>query len=53
MLVGDNESATTKNAGELLVISIAMQMQRCDAGLGLELGLELGLGLGLGFVLSV
>jgi len=27
MLVGNNESATTKNAGESLVISIAMAMQ--------------------------
>jgi hypothetical protein len=33
MLVGNNESATTKNAGELLVISIAMRMRQCDAGL--------------------
>jgi len=33
MLVGNNESVTTKNAGELLVISIAMWMWRCDAGL--------------------
>ncbi len=32
MLVGNNESATTKNAGELLAISIAMLMQRYDAG---------------------
>jgi hypothetical protein len=32
MLVGNNESATTKNAGESLVISIAMQMRRCDVG---------------------
>jgi len=32
MLVGNNESATTKNAGESLVILIAMQMWRCDAG---------------------
>jgi len=32
MLVGNNESATTKNAGESLVISIAMRMRRCDAG---------------------
>jgi hypothetical protein len=32
MLVGNNELATTKNAGESLVISIAMAMQRYDAG---------------------
>ena len=32
MLVGNNESATTKNAGESLVISIAMQMRRYDTG---------------------
>jgi len=32
MVVGDNESATTKNAGELLAISIAMAIQRYDAG---------------------
>jgi len=32
MLVGNNESATTKKAGESLVISIAMRMRRCDAG---------------------
>jgi hypothetical protein len=32
MLVDNNESATTKIAGESLVISIAMAMQRYDAG---------------------
>ena len=32
MLVGNNKSATTKNAGKLLAISIAMRMQRYDAG---------------------
>jgi len=32
MVVGNNESATTKNAGELLTISIAMRMRRYDAG---------------------
>ena len=32
MLVGNNELATTKNAGELLVILIAVRMQWCDAG---------------------
>ena len=32
MLVGNNESATTKNAGALLVILIAMLMWRCNAG---------------------
>ncbi len=31
MLVGNNESATTKDAGDSLVISIAMRMQRYDA----------------------
>jgi len=31
MLVGNNESATTKNAGKLLVLLIAMRMQWCDA----------------------
>ena len=31
-LVGNNESATTKNAGESLAISIAMSMRRYDAG---------------------
>jgi hypothetical protein len=32
MLVGNKELATTKNAGELLAISIAMRMRRYDAG---------------------
>jgi hypothetical protein len=32
MLVGNNESATTKNAGESLAITIAMRMRRYDAG---------------------
>ena len=32
MLVGNNELATTKNADELLVILIAMQMRWYDAG---------------------
>jgi len=32
MLVGNNESATTTNAGELLVISIAMRMLQYNAG---------------------
>jgi len=32
MLVGNNELATTKNAGESLGISIAMRMLPCDAG---------------------
>ena len=32
MLMGDNKSATTKNAGKLLAILIAMQMPWCDAG---------------------
>ncbi len=32
MLVGNNESATTKNAGESLVISIAVRMGRYDMG---------------------
>jgi len=32
MLVGNNESATTKNAGESLVFSIAVRMRRCDVG---------------------
>jgi hypothetical protein len=32
MLVGNNESATTTNAGESLAISIAMRMRRYDAG---------------------
>ena len=33
MLVGNNESATTTNAGESLAISIAMRMQRYNTGL--------------------
>jgi hypothetical protein len=32
MFVGNNESATTKNAGKSLVISITMVMQRYDVG---------------------
>jgi hypothetical protein len=32
MVVGNNESTTTKNADELLAISMAMVMQRYDAG---------------------
>ncbi len=32
MLVGNNESTTTKNAGKLMVISIAMAMQPYDEG---------------------
>jgi hypothetical protein len=32
MVVGNNELTTTKNGGELLAISIAMQMWRYDAG---------------------
>jgi hypothetical protein len=32
MLVGNNESATTKNAGKSLAILIAMRMWRYDAG---------------------
>ncbi len=32
MVVSDNESTTTKNAGKLLAISIAMGMRRYDAG---------------------
>ena len=32
MVVGNNESATTKNTGESLAILIAMAMQRYDAG---------------------
>jgi hypothetical protein len=32
MLVGNNELAITKNAGKLLAILIAMQMQRYDPG---------------------
>ena len=33
MVVGNNESTATKNAGESMAISIAMSMQRYDAGL--------------------
>jgi hypothetical protein len=32
MVVGNDESTTTKNVGKLLAISIAMQTQRYDAG---------------------
>jgi len=32
MVVGNNESTTTKSADELLAISMAMAMQRYDAG---------------------
>jgi len=32
MVVVNNESATTKNAGKLLAILIAMRMRRYDAG---------------------
>ena len=32
MVVGDNKSTTTKNAGKSLAILIAMRMQRYDAG---------------------
>ncbi len=32
MVVGNNESTTTKNVGESLAILIAMQMRRYDAG---------------------
>ena len=32
MVVGDNKSTATKNAGESPAISIAMAMQRYDAG---------------------
>jgi hypothetical protein len=32
MVVGNNESTTTKNVGESLAISIAMQMQRYNKG---------------------
>jgi hypothetical protein len=32
MVVGENESTATKKAGESMVISIAMAMQRYDAG---------------------
>ena len=32
MVVGNNESMTTKNVGESLAISIAMQTRRYDSG---------------------
>ena len=32
MVVGNNESTTTKNVGESLAILIAMQMRQYDAG---------------------
>ena len=32
MVVGENESTATKNAGESMAISIAMAMQRYNAG---------------------
>ena len=32
MVMGNNKSATTKNAGKLLAISIAMRMQRYNVG---------------------
>jgi hypothetical protein len=32
MVVGDNKSTITKNAGESMAISIAMAMQWYDAG---------------------
>ena len=32
MIVDNNESTATKNAGELMAISIAMAMQQYDAG---------------------
>jgi hypothetical protein len=32
MVVGENESTATKNAGKSMAISIAMAMQRYDAG---------------------
>ena len=32
MVVGNNESATTKNAGKLLAILIAMQMRQYNVG---------------------
>ncbi len=32
MEMGENESTATKNAGESMVISIAMAKQRYDAG---------------------
>ena len=32
MVVGNNESTTTKNQGELLVLSIAMQIRQYNVG---------------------
>jgi hypothetical protein len=32
MVMGENESTATKTAGESMAISIAMAMQRYDAG---------------------
>ena len=32
MVVGDSKSTATKNAGELMAISIAMEMQRYEVG---------------------
>jgi hypothetical protein len=32
MVVGENKSTATKNAGKSMAISIAMVMQRYDAG---------------------
>jgi hypothetical protein len=32
MVMGDNETTATKNAGKLMAISIAMAMQRYDTG---------------------
>jgi hypothetical protein len=32
MVMGNNKSATTKNAGKLLAISIAIRMRQYDAG---------------------
>ena len=32
MVLGDNKSTATKNAGESMAISIAMAMQRYDVG---------------------
>jgi hypothetical protein len=32
MVVGDNESTATKNAGKSMAILIAMAMQRYDSG---------------------
>jgi hypothetical protein len=32
MVMGNNKSATTKTAGELLPISIAIRMRRYEAG---------------------